>query len=221
MEAVLARGEDEEANPFDISFALIEEEGRGGEEEDSGGRILGPSVEGGEEGAAKEMDGEALREGSSSGISRPASASLGGGDGRGGVGSQDDPGQAAEKPPLSLAAINARLEKYAMEHEWTHDGALADFGAVLDRQPSSVSVGRPPSAVHRSPDAAAPPRGGAAGPRSVTAGSTTTAAGQRDYLREARQVKELAERYGCLIRAGTRIMSPIHMFSRQASVKSQ
>ena len=202
MEAVLARGEDDEVNPFDVSFALVEAEED--EDEDDGGGGGEAEARGAE--SSERHDGGPTDAGSSSGCSKPASALLGGGaEARG----------RAEKP-LSLAAINARLERYAMEHEWTSDGALADFGAVLARQTSEAvsSSGRPPSSssavMHRhhhhhaaaaaaAVPAATPAAGGAAATRScISAGgrSTATVAGQRDYLREARQVKELAERCG-------------------------
>jgi hypothetical protein len=116
--------------------------------------------------------------------------------------------------PMSLAAINARLNQYALEHEWTSDGGLADFGAVLHNSvasgdttgrevtgAASAGPGRPTSpqsmrgqqVVAGSSTSQPTPLISAAHTGSE-AGSTMRGNGKRDYLREQRQAKEVAER---------------------------
>ena len=179
VEAVLARGDDDELNPFDVSFALVDDEG----------------------GAATGGDPSALDAGDAARADGYGAATAAGSDGYGAATSGSDrPASASShvetnRPALTLAAINARLDRYAMEHEWTADGALADFGAVLPpphAQASSLLQAQAPSEL---PAGAMPPPPPPAAARSViSATSTTTASGQRDYLREARQAKELVDR---------------------------
>ena len=105
VEAVLSRGEEEEVNPFDVSFAIVEADdaegptnGQGG----SGGAAVG---DGGEEGG-----GESRPATASSSSGRPWSpfnpapvSAPGAGAGISGAG--------GTQKPLSLAVINAKLEK--------------------------------------------------------------------------------------------------------------
>ena len=181
VEAVLARGDDDELNPFDVSFALAEEEEGAAAGGDLSTLDVGGAARADGYGAATAAGSDGYGA-SSSGSGRPASALSHG---------------EANRPVLTLAAINARLDRYAMEHEWTADGALADFGAVLPpphAQPLSLLQAQAPS---ESPAMAMlpPPPPPAAARSVISASSTTTASGQRDYLREARQAKELVDRY--------------------------
>jgi hypothetical protein len=117
---------------------------------------------------------------------------------------------------MPLGAINARLEEFALEHNWDADGSLADFSSIASSLPGSGSGKSGATSGHQQPPAqagvgsggsAAGAKAGAAvaGPPSVSlpprptspgSHSTTTAGDgrQRDYLREAREAKELESR---------------------------
>lgn len=113
---------------------------------------------------------------------------------------------------MPLSAINAKLEEFALEHLWDTDGSLADFSSIatsltgdpskqcLVGERSGFSAGRSPAAPGALGLGGLPPpppsvvgvRPGSPGSRSATA--SVTATGKRDYLREEREAKELAQK---------------------------
>ncbi|KAG1675591.1 hypothetical protein FOA52_014179 [Chlamydomonas sp. UWO 241] len=131
-------------------------------------------------------------------------------DGGGGV-------HAALVPEMSLAALNEKLDAFYLEHEWDEHGGLADFQSMAGEASVADSVagssgaadcggGARPGSSNAGAASVAGGGGGGARPggsnadpshptagRSSAAVSMHTALGKRDYLREAREAKELGE----------------------------
>jgi len=186
VEAVLARPDTEEVNPFEISLSIIPEEG-----EDAT-----PTQRAAPDAASDEAQ------------ARPGSAlsSQGEGTGAGTSGTSSRPVSARPASGLPLAVINARLEEYAQDHMWDAQGMLADFSALSNV--AAQTAGKPPlgkESIVAAPSVRAPAavsavptavRPGSPGGRSTRSGgtSTHTVNGKRDYLREERENKELVER---------------------------
>ncbi len=111
--------------------------------------------------------------------------------------------QQAAVAGMPLGAINAHLERFAMEHRWGHDGGLADFSG-LAAGAGAAGYGRAgagaPAQLAGEPSqarsAAAAAAVAAPAAVAVAAQGEAAAAPKRDYLREEREAKELHARCG-------------------------